>query len=112
MDLVPKRLSFRPGKGILMYGDKRMKERIYVCHTFYNVYVTMLKEFALPKERHGKASIVLSTMSTQFGNLKENLEKSGVFQEVYEMDEKKDIFFPELEKYKKNYQSCGTLKFS
>lgn len=78
-----------------------MKERIYVCHTFYNVYVCLLKECNLPKEKQGQADIVLSTMSTDFGNLKERLEASGVFANVYLMEEKKDGFFPELAKYKK-----------
>ena len=26
-----------------------MKERIYICHTFYHVYVSCLKELALPE---------------------------------------------------------------
>ena len=46
------------------------KERIYVCHTFYHVYVACLKELNLEKERRGKASLVLSRMSNDFGNLK------------------------------------------
>ena len=50
-----------------------MKERIYVCHTYYHVYVTFLKEFALPKEKQGGATVVLSKMSTDFESLKERL---------------------------------------
>lgn len=78
------------------------KERIYVCHTFYHVYVSLLKEFALPNDKQGGATMVLSKMSNQFGDLKERLEKSGVFEEVVEYDEKKYTFFPELLKYKEN----------
>lgn len=78
------------------------KERIYVCHTFYHVYVSLLKEFALGKEKLGGATIVLSKMSNQFGDLKTRLEKSGIFEEVYEFDEKRDTFFPELAKYRKD----------
>lgn len=78
------------------------KERIYVCHTYYHVYVTLLKEFALPKEKQGGATIVLSKMSNDFGNLKKRLEDSGVFEEVLEYDEKNYTFFPELQKYKEN----------
>ena len=59
-----------------------MKERIYVCHTFYNVYVTILKEFQMPAEQQGKAEIALSTISTDFTGLKERLEKSGLFARV------------------------------
>ena len=80
-----------------------MSDRIYVCHTFYNVYVTLLKEFNLPKEQQGKADIALSMISTDFSGLKERLEQSGVFQKVYLLDEKKDGFFPELAKYKQDY---------
>ena len=73
--------------------------RIYVCHTFYHVFVTILKELNLPEDR-GEATLVLSKMSNDFGDLKERAEKSGLFYEVLEYDEKRDTFFPELEKYR------------
>ena len=76
-----------------------MKERIYVCHTYYHVYVTCLKELALPEQQHGQATLMLSTMSNDFGNLKERAEASGLFEEVIMFDEKEDVFFPELKKY-------------
>lgn len=76
-----------------------MKERIYVCHTYYHVYVTCLKELALPKERQGRATLVLSTMSNDFGNLKERADRCPLFEEVVMFDEKEDTFFPELAKY-------------
>ena len=76
-----------------------MKERIYVCHTYYHVYVTCLKELALPKEKQGQATLVLSMMSNDFGNLKERAEVCLLFEEVVMFDEKEDIFFPELDKY-------------
>lgn len=79
-----------------------MKERIYVCHTYYHVYVTCLKELALPKERQGEAVLVLSTMSNDFGNLKERAEACPLFEEVVMFDEKEDTFFPELQKYHKD----------
>ena len=79
-----------------------MKERIYVCHTFYHVYVACLKELALPREKQGKATLVLSTMSNDFGNLKERAEVCGLFEEVVMFDEKEDVFFPELKKYHKD----------
>ena len=65
------------------------KERIYVCHTYYHVYVTCLKELTLPKEMRGHATLVLSTLSNDFGNLKERAEKSGIFEEVLSFEEKK-----------------------
>ena len=78
------------------------KDRIYVCHTFYHVYVSLLKEFALPEDKRGGAKMVLSKMSNDFGDLKVRLKKSGVFEEVLEYDEKRYTFFPELLKYKEN----------
>lgn len=84
---------------------EKTRERIYVCHTFYNVYVTLLKEFNLPKEQWGQADIALSTMSTDFGDLKERLEKAGVFNRVYTLVEKKDSEFPELARYKKSHHN-------
>ncbi len=79
-----------------------MKERIYICHTYYHVYVSFLKELNLPEENRGQASLVLSNMSIDFENLKERVESTGLFEAVYEFEEKKDTFFPELEKYRKD----------
>lgn len=76
-----------------------MKERIYVCHTFYHVYVACLKELALPKERQGRATLVLSTMSNDFGSLRERAENCPLFEEVVMFDEKEDVFFPQLAGY-------------
>jgi len=80
-----------------------MKERIYVCHTFYHVYISCLKELALRNKDIEKADIVLSLMSTDFGGLKERLGVSGLFADILEYDEKPPSFFPELEKYRKNH---------
>ena len=76
-----------------------MKDRIYVCHTYYHVYVTCLKELALPAGQRGRATLVLSTMSNDFGNLKERAEACSLFEEVVMFEEKEDTFFPELQKY-------------
>ncbi len=76
-----------------------MKERIYVCHTYYHVYVACLKELNLPREKRGRAQLVLSTMSNDFGDLKSRAEGSGLFEAVYMFEEKEDIQFPELMKY-------------
>ncbi|MCM1221634.1 MAG: glycosyltransferase family 52 protein [Lachnospiraceae bacterium] len=78
------------------------KDRIYVCHTYYHVYVACLKEFYLPKDKQGRASLVLSTMSNDFGNLKDRAEKCGLFEAVYLFEEKEDVFFPRLQKYHKD----------
>lgn len=76
-----------------------MKERIYVCHTFYHVYVACLKELALPLGKQGKATLVLSTMSNDFGKLGERARQCPLFEEVLLFEEKEDTFFPELKKY-------------
>lgn len=76
-----------------------MKERIYVCHTYYHAYIAVLKELNLNKEKHGQATLVLSTMSNDFGNLIERAKMSGLFEDVYMFEEKEDVFFPELKKY-------------
>lgn len=95
--------ELRTPLSILNKGKQIMrKERIYVCHTYYHVYVTLLKEFALSKEELGGATIVLSHLSNDFGDLKVRLEKSGVFEAVLDYDEKNYTFFPELKKYKEN----------
>lgn len=79
-----------------------MKDRIYICHTYYHAYVSFLKELALPRESRGQATLMLSKMSNNFETLKSRVESTGLFEEVVEFDEKKDTFFPELAKYKVN----------
>ena len=77
-----------------------MKNRIYVCHTFYHVYISFLKELALPKESQSGATIVLSRMSNDFGNLRERLLSLNYFEDVIEFDEKPFTYFRQLDKYK------------
>ncbi len=84
-----------------------MKDRIYVCHTYYHVYVTFLKEFKHREQcreagrEPGGASLVLSRMSIDFENLKSRVESTGLFEEVVEFDEKREDFFPELAKWRR-----------
>lgn len=89
-----------------------MKDRIYVCHTYYHVYVTFLKELKLRADycaqehcglenwRPG-ATLVLSKMSNDFEKLKDRVESTGLFDVVIEFDEKRDDYFPELAKWRK-----------
>lgn len=79
-----------------------MKKRIYVCHTFYHVYITFLKELALGDEGGKGVTLVLSKMSNDFGDLKRRIDALQYFSEVVEFDEKRESFFPELAKYKKD----------
>ena len=79
-----------------------MRDRIYVCHTFYHVYVACLKELNLPMEERGKADMVLSTMSCDFGNLSERLSASGLFGKVFIFEEQEESRVPGLAKYHKD----------
>lgn len=78
-----------------------MKDRIYVCHTFYHVYVTFLKEMNLPEEKRGGATLVISHVSNRFGTFPDRVRSLGFFEEVVDFDEKGEDFFPELAKYRK-----------
>lgn len=78
-----------------------MKERIYVCHTFYHIYVSFLKEMNLSLEKRGNATLVISHMSTDFGDFPERIRNFGFFEEVIDFDEKHERCFPELAKYRK-----------
>lgn len=79
-----------------------MKNRIYVCHTHYHVYITLLKEFALPKEEQGTATLVLSKMSADFTGVRERIKALGIFEDVIEYDEKHFTCFDSLAKYKRD----------
>ena len=79
-----------------------MKERIYVCHTHYHVFVTFLKELNLPKEQRGQATLVLSSLSNDFEKIRERIETTGLFEEVAEFDEKRDDYFPQLKKWRQD----------
>lgn len=81
--------------------QSQTKPRIYVCHTYYHVYVTFLKELSLPREEQGRADLVLSTMSIDFENLKERVESTGLFRKVLMFEEKREDFFPELARWRK-----------
>ena len=79
-----------------------MKKRIYICHTFYHVYIACLKELNKDSSKWGEASLMLSKLSNDFGNLKSRAEQTGLFEEVIEFDEKEESFFPELAPLKKD----------
>ena len=95
--------------GMKRVQSRKTKSRIYVCHTFYHVYVAVLKEMKLVRETsktmYQKADIALSSVSTDFEHLGDRLTKTGIFQNVIALDEKREDFFPELAKYRKNYKN-------
>ena len=74
--------------------------RIYICHTFYHVYIACLKEFYI--NDGSRADLVLSKMSNRFGSMVERAGKCPLFNEVYEFDEKEYTEFPDLVKLKEN----------
>ena len=78
------------------------KGRVYVCHTYYHVYVALLKELNLPKEERFKADLVLSLMSNDFETFAERVRENGVFENVYLFDEKRETYFPEVAELKKD----------
>lgn len=86
-------------KKVSIMKERVMKERIYVCHTYYHVYVACLKELNLEPEERGGATLVLSTMSNDFGDLQSRAQSCGLFEAVYLFDEKEDVNFPEIMKY-------------
>ena len=91
----------------------KKKSRIYVCHTYYHVYVSLLKEMKKQREAleqglpYQKAEIALSQISTNFETLPERLEKTAFFSKVIRLDEKREQEFPKLAKYRKNYNSIA-----
>ncbi|GFI45007.1 hypothetical protein IMSAGC019_00317 [Lachnospiraceae bacterium] len=89
-----------------MKNNNPTKKRIYICHTYYHVYIACLKELNLPKEGggavRGQASLMLSSLSNDFGSLGERAGRSGLFAEVIAYPEKEEGFFPELKKYHKD----------
>ena len=76
-----------------------MKARVYVCHTFYHAYIAVIKELNLPETERGKATLILSTMSNDFGDMADRAKRTGLFEDVLMYDEKPDTFFPEVMQY-------------
>lgn len=76
-----------------------MSNRVYICHTYYHVYVAALKELNRGRQHFGTAAILLSSMSNDFENLRFRLEKTGLFGNVYMFDEKEDVTSSEIMKY-------------
>lgn len=82
-------------------GRGKMSKTIYVCHTYYHVYISILKEFARDNWDQEKSSIVLSTMSNDFEELPSRLKDSNIFDNVFMYDEQPASNYEGLSKYKK-----------
>ncbi len=76
------------------------KSRVYICHTFYHVYIACLKEFYI--NDGAKADLILSKMSSRFGSLVDRAKESPIFDNIYEFDEKEYTEFPDLVELKKD----------
>lgn len=61
--------------------------RLYICHTYYHVYVSILKEMVAQKGGKEKGSILLSALSTDFTDLDKRLRRSGIFFDVQILNE-------------------------
>ncbi len=83
-------------------SDAAINKRIYVCHTYYHVLVSVLKEMTEGKNIGGEAVMLLSKMSNDFETLGDRLNNSGLFSSVLDFDEKRETFFPELTKLKED----------
>ena len=79
-----------------------MKDRVYICHTFYHVYITVLKELNLEASERGHATLVLSTMSNDFSGMAQRAKKCDLFEEVYMFEEKADVTSEKVMKYHKD----------
>ena len=80
-----------------------MKDRdVYICHTFYHAYVALMMEFNKDKSEYGRADLLLSTMSNDFGGMYERIKDIGVFNAVYLYEEKEAGQFPELSRYRED----------
>lgn len=89
-------------EGTFSERGRKVNKRIYICHTFYHVYIACLKELNLSTGERGRADLLLSTMSNDFGNLQERAQKSGLFGLVLPYEEKEEAYFPQLAKYHKD----------
>lgn len=92
-------------------GGRVVTKRIYICHTYYHVYISYLKELKLRAREKADgaelsgADLVLSKLSNNFEDLKSRVEATGLFDNVIEFDEKRDTYFPELMELKKDRKS-------
>lgn len=74
-------------------------KRVYICHTYFHTYITLLREFNIKDRGDDKATLILSTMSNDFGRLKDRIEKEDIFEAVYYYDEKEDVTSEDVMKY-------------
>lgn len=81
-------------------------KRVYICHTYFHAYVAIMREFKHGDSGKNDATLILSTMSNDFGNLKERVEKADIFKDVYYFDEKEDVTSEDVMSY---HQDKGNI---
>lgn len=89
-----------------MANGKSNGKRIYICHTFYHVYVSILKECHLQhvqKDAYCRADIILSTVYLDLTLIRDRLQKTEFFDHIYIYHEKPFEAFPHLMKYKEDH---------
>ena len=80
----------------------RNLKRAYVCHTYYHVYVALLKECALFREKGkdaGKALFLLSNFSNDFEHLADRMNASALVGMAIPFEERGEEFFTVLKKW-------------
>ncbi len=82
-------------------------KRVYICHTYYHVYVALLKECR--KKEPGEALFLLSSYSNDFGDLAERLAASPLAGDAMNFAEHGEEYFPELKKYHQNRGAVRNL---
>jgi hypothetical protein len=64
------------------------KNRAYICHTYYHLFVSIIKELNENQDTSCKSTLILSNMSGDFRNLEMKIRNSKIFTNVLIMDEK------------------------
>ena len=78
------------------------KKRVYICHTFYHLYISIVRELLLGEMHLGEADLILSTMSNDFGGVDERIRKENIFDKILYYDESWHGDDPNVNKYKRN----------
>lgn len=65
----------------------------------------------MPAGKRGGATLVLSSLSIDFENLKERAENTGLFEQVISFDEKRETVYPELMRWRKDRKNIVTNMF-
>ena len=55
-------------------------KKIYICHTFYHVLITLMKEI---KNKNQDSDILLSDSIPNYKELGKNIEESNIMKNIY-----------------------------